>query len=381
LTSAWLEKGSLTETVTVTWNGLQVEAVDPPLIADWDPALSAATVRSTERAAGAILRFGDRSAGPAEVIARLLLRTEGLASSAIEGLRATAADVAFAAATQQDQSIAAWVADNLAVLAQALSTPAPLEPEVVLDWHTRLMEHSPNIADHHIGAWRDVLGWVGGQNPKLAAHVAPPAETISQLMADLVAFSNRGDLDPITQAAIAHAQFETIHPFADGNGRIGRVLIGWIVKTRLGIAVPPPVSLQIARDIGGYQAGLTLYRDGMVEPWVRWFAEAMERSAEDSSLVMGLIENIQAAWREQAKDLRSDSAGRRFVEHLASTPVVSAAMAAKALGVSNQAARLGLESLAARGILNELARTSATTGRPTRWWAAEPLLDVIGRAR
>jgi hypothetical protein len=64
----------------------------------------------------------------------------------------------------------------------------------------------------------------------------------------------------------------------------------------------------------------------MVEPWVRWFAEAMERSAEDSSLVMGLIENIQAAWREQAKDLRSDSAGRKLVERLPSLPVVSAAM-------------------------------------------------------
>jgi Fic family protein len=369
------------QTVTVTWNGLQVEAVDPPLIADWDQDLSAETVRSTERAAGAILRFGDRSAGPAEVTARLLLRAEGLASSAIEGLRATAAGVAFAEATQEDQNVAAWVADNLAVVAQALATPAPLTPEALLDWHTRLMEHSPNIADHHIGAWRDVLGWVGGPNPKLAAHVAAPAETISKLMADLVVFSNRSDLDPITQAAIAHAQFETIHPFSDGNGRIGRVLVGWIVKARLGIAVPPPVSLQIARDIGGYQAGLTLYRDDMVEPWIRWFAEAMQRSAEDSTTVMGLIEDIQAAWREREQDLRFDSAGRRLLEYLPSMPVVSAARAAKALGVSAQAARLGLEALAERGIVTELERMTATTGRPTRWWAAEQLLDVIGRAR
>ena len=289
--------------------------------------------------------------------------------------------MALAEAAQEDQSIAAWVADNMAVVAQALSTPAPLTVEVLLDWHTRLMEHSPNIADHHIGAWRNVLGWVGGPNPKLAAHVAAPAETISKLMADLVAFINRAALDPVTQAAIAHAQFETIHPFADGNGRIGRVLIGWIIKTRLRVTVPPPVSLQIASDIGGYQSGLTLYRDDMVEPWVRWFAEAMERSAEDSSLVMELIENIQAAWREQAKDLRSDSAGRKLVEHLPALPVVSAAMAAKALGVSDQAARLGLEALAARGIVNELERISATTGRPTRWWAAEQLLEVIGSAR
>lgn len=368
------------ETVAVTWNGLQVDAVSPPSIAGWVADLPAATARATERAAGAILRFGDRSAGPAEVTARLLLRAEGLASSAIEGLRATAAEVAFAEATEEGHTIAAWVADNLAVVAQALSTPAPLTVGVLLDWHTRLMAHSANIADHHIGAWRTVLGWVGGPNPKLAAHVAAPADTVPELMADLVAFVNRTDLDPVTQAAIAHAQFETIHPFADGNGRIGRVLIGWIIKTRLGVAVPPPISLQIARDIGGYQSGLTLYREDRVEPWVRWFAEAAQGAAEDSTIVMELIEDIQAGWRQQTKDLRSDSAGRKLVEHLPSMPVVSTAMAARALGVSDQAARLGLEALAVRGILNELESKSATTGRPTRWWAAERLLDVVGRA-
>jgi Fic family protein len=304
-----------------------------------------------------------------------------LASSAIEGLRASAADVALAEATEEDQTIAAWVSDNLAVVAQALSTPTPLTVGALLDWHTRLMQHSPNVAHHHIGVWRDVLGWVGGPNPKLAAHVAAPPGIIARLMADLVAFINRTDLDPVTQAAIAHAQFETIHPFADGNGRIGRVLIGWIIKTRLGIAVPPPVSLQIARDIGGYQSGLTLYRDDTVDPWVHWFAEAMKRSADDSSSVMGLIEDMQTNWREQTKDLRSDSAGRKLVEHLPNMPVVSAAMAAKALGVSDQAARLAIEALAARQILRELESVSAGTGRPTRWWAAEQLLDVIGRAR
>ena len=95
---------------------------------------------------------------------------------------------------------------------------------------------------------------------------------------------------------------------------------------------------------------------------------------------MELIDDIQAGWREQTKDLRSDSAGRKLVEHLPSMPVVSTQIAARALGVSDQAARLGLEALAVRGILNELESKSATTGRPTRWWAAERLLDVVGRA-
>lgn len=119
----------------------------------------------------------------------------------------------------------------------------------------------------------------------------------------------------------------------------------------------------------------------MVEPWVHWFAEAMERSAEDSSIAMGLVGDIQATWREGAKDLRSGSAGRKLIKSLPSMPVVSAAMAAKALGVSDQAARMGLEALSVRGIVQELEPVSATTGRPTRWWAAEQLLDLIGRSR
>lgn len=120
------------ETVVVTWNGLDVEAVLPTSIAGWGPPLSAATARATERAAGAILRFGDRIPGPAEAVARLLLRSEGLASSAIEGLRATAEDVAVAEAAGDGQSVAAWVADNLAVVERALLAPAPLTSEMLL---------------------------------------------------------------------------------------------------------------------------------------------------------------------------------------------------------------------------------------------------------
>ena len=69
-------------------------------------------------------------------------------------------------------------------------------------------------------------------------------------MEDLVAFANEDRLDPVTQAAVLHAQFESIHPYGDGNGRIGRILIGWVLCHRLDLTVPPPVSLIIARDPG-----------------------------------------------------------------------------------------------------------------------------------
>jgi hypothetical protein len=94
-------------------------------------------------------------------------------------------------------------------------------------------------------------------------------------MDDLSTFIARDDRDGVTQAALAHAQFETIHPFADGNGRLGRVLIGRILSHRSGVAVPPPVSLIFARDVGGYGDGLTLFRQGLLDHWVQWFAECV----------------------------------------------------------------------------------------------------------
>lgn len=110
-----------------------------------------------------------------------------------------------------------------------------------------------------------MLGWVGGSTPLVAAHVAAVPEQIPELMDDLFAFVARDDIDPVSQAGIAHAQFETIHPFADGNGRLGRVLIGRILSQRLAVPVPPPISLSFAHDIGGYLSGLTLYRQGFLD--------------------------------------------------------------------------------------------------------------------
>ena len=78
--------------------------------------------------------------------------------------------------------------------------------------------------ERYVGRIRDEQGWIGGTNPFDAHLVTPPADRLGALLDDLLAWVNRDDVDPIAQAAIAHAQFEIIHPFADGNGRIGRVL-------------------------------------------------------------------------------------------------------------------------------------------------------------
>lgn len=368
-------------TVTVEWQGRTIEAADPAPIGTIDLALSAATIRATERAAAAVEASVRRADATAEVAGRLLLRAEGLSSSAIEGLRAPAAAIALAeqgAKGPEGDPTANWVADNLAVVAEALTTPAPLRVEHLLAWHHRLMVRAPGIDRAHVGAWRPVIGWIGGANPLVAAHVAAPPQLIAPAMDDLVAFVGRDDIDPITSAAIAHAQFETIHPFSDGNGRIGRVLIGWTLATRLDLAVPPPASSAFARDIGGYLAGLTLFRQGYLDRWVRWFADTIASAAERTSIVLDEAARIEASWRDATAHLRSDSTARAVVGLLAQHPVVSTALVADLLDVSVVAARGALSQLADLGILTELGSFESGPGRPATWWGADALLALVG---
>jgi Fic family protein len=177
---------------------------------------------------------------------------------------------------------------------------------------------------------------------------------------------------------IAHAQFETIHPFADGNGRLGRVLIGRMLARSLAIAVPPPVSLQLARDVGGYQAGLTLYRQGSVDRWVAWFADAVSLAAARAGEVLELVDAQRRTWLGALTPVRADAATRRIVEILPSHPVLSAVDAARLVGVSERAAQGALAQLGDLGILTATKATATERGRPRQWWVAQPLLDLLG---
>ena len=103
----------------------------------------------------------------------------------------------------------------------------------------------------------------------------------------------------MSQAAIAHAQFEIIHPFADGNGRVGRVLVAWILVRRLSLVTPPPVSARIAADVGGYGSGLVLFRMGDHNVWVRWFADAVSGAGRAQQELVASVERLQREWRER----------------------------------------------------------------------------------
>jgi Fic family protein len=363
--------------VPIVWNGSKLRAWVPKALAGQDFSLGPRAIRLTERALAAVGAAGNHAAhfGP---LATLLLRSEGVASSYIEGLRTPLADVAAAEVGGSLGDVASYVADNLGAVAEALATPGrPLARDDLHDWHRRLMESGGGLPEGMVGAYRTEQSWVGGTSPRDAAYVPPPPALVEELMDDLIAFANDDTLDPATQAAVVHAQFESIHPYGDGNGRIGRVLIGWVLASRLGISVPPPVSVVIARDPGGYLAGLTLFRLGQTDEWVEWMAGALEHSGEAADRLMARTEALVADWRRRLDGVRQDAAARRVLDLLVEQPVLSAAVVAGRLGVSARSGQSALATLAEHGIVEPYRPERLGPGRPTRYWAAHELIALV----
>ncbi len=367
--------GHLVET---EWRGRPVPAWVPAPLRDRPFKLSVSTVRAAERACAA-LRLADAHLPDAwEPLARLLLRNEGIGSSGIEGLSEPIESVLIAARTGSG-GVAGWVADNLVVIEQALDTAnEPLTVEVLHAWHRWLMQHG-RLPDHLIGVFRPALGWVGGNSPLETAYVPPPPSEIPGLIDDLIAFGDdlHSNLDPVSHAAVMHAQFEAIHPYGDGNGRLGRVLISRILRRR-GIAFRStvPISLAISCDPGGYLTGLHLFQQGRVDPWINWFAEIASKTAATTNEIVDRASALLARWGDKIIDLRVDHSARRLLPQLPAHPVTHAGDVAKLLGISERSARTALGALTARGVLSPIEVPTETRGRKRHWFAARQLLNL-----
>lgn len=362
------------------WNGRKVSAWVPSPLRERRMDLSAAAVRASERACAALRLADARLPDEWEALARLLLRNEGVASSGIEGLREPIESVLIAQRSDLGGT-AGWVADNLVVIDWAFETAEePITVGTLHRWHRQLMRHGRLPADM-IGAFRPVMGWVGGTSPLDAAYVPPPPSEIPRLMDDLIAFANRdlGDLDPVSHAAVIHAQFEAIHPYGDGNGRLGRVMISrtlrWRAITKRTIA---PISTAIARDPGGYLSGLHLFEQGLLDPWVIWFAEIVQRAASTTHQIINQTTALLERWEQAVAGLRADHSARALLAHLPAHPVLSAGDVAALLNTSERAARTTLAALAGLGILSPIEVSTPTPGRNRHWFAAPDLLHLWG---
>jgi Fic family protein len=192
-------------------------------------------------------------------------------------------------------------------------------------------------------------------------------------MDDLVEFTHRTDLPPLVQAAIAHAQFETVHPFADGNGRVGRALIHVVLRRRgLAPLYVPPVSLVLAAGAKAYVGGLTAFREDRPADWILLFTQAIERAAAKASKLVLRLAELQEHWRERAGRPRRHSSAEALIVELPAHPIVTVATAQKFLGRSKQAVNEAIAVLAEKGVLHAI-----TLAKRNRVWEARGLFDLI----
>ena len=324
-----------------------------------------------------------------EALARLLLRAEAVASSRIEGLEVGGRRLLRAQAASQlgedpRDVTAVEVLGNIDAMhwaTEAVLPGAMITVEVVMEAHRRLLAGT-RLAGHG-GHTRSVQNWIGGSdyNPCSAAFVPPPHELVDELLADLAAFCNDDSLPAVAQAAIAHAQFETIHPFVDGNGRTGRALIHLVLRRRgLAPRVLPPVSLILATWPRDYVAGLTGTRyEGAPESeqaraglnrWIALFSGACRRAAEDAGRFEEQVRALQDSWRERLGSMRRGSAADLLVRALPGAPLLTVTTASELIGRSFQATNQAIERLVGAGILSQV-----TLGRRNRAFEAREMVE------
>jgi Fic family protein len=356
--------------------GFTYHAFIPDPIARLQLDLPGAVALAVSQAESAIAAV---NAGPTtgglEALGPLLLRAESVASSRIEGLELSQRNLARALFDPTAaKGTARAVAGNVRAMEAAIDLGTRGEAFSVagiVALHRTLLT---GVDDTIAGRIRTEQNWIGGRwsSPLEADFVPPPPQEVGPLLADLVDFMAREDLPAIVQAAIAHAQFETIHPFADGNGRVGRALIQVVLRRRgLAHRFVPPVSVVLATNRDAYVRGLTDFREERAADWVRSFALACRAAADESARLAERIAALQVEWRERAGHPRRGSAADRIVTLLPGQPIVSVATARAALGGSDEAMRLALTELAARGVVRQI-----TAGRYARAWAADELFDL-----
>ena len=368
-------------------------------------------------------------------IARFLLRSEAIASSRIEGVAPSAHRVALAELAQQEEvrglsEQARAVARNVTLVRAAveeLSGAQPVTADRLLALHRSLLPDSP---EHH--GIRSTQNWVGGSSyhPLDADFVPPPPELVPDLVADLLTYLNGATHAPLIQAALVHAQFETIHPFADGNGRVGRALIHTVLTRRgllAGMILPTSPVLSTLSD--EYVEALSCFRkagdpdwpdalgdpggpggpgksgdpngpsgpggpggpggpnepgesDGGRDAWISFFLGAVVLACDQAERISAELTDVREEWNESlqkwvareggGRALRKDSAALRILEGLPGAPVLTIATASRIYGVSRTAASRGLETLRAAGIL-----TTESIGAGRRAYTARAVLDTI----
>lgn len=371
----------------------EYQAYGPDPLADRKIALDgdvAADVADAEAAIGR-LNVEASTLADTEALARLLLRAESVASSRIEGLEIGArkllrAELATELGERTHDVTAEEVLGNIDAMNGAISEIGPgdqITVDALLRFHRRLMVTFRDRT--HAGTLRHKQNWIGGSawNPCGAAFVPPPPELVPDLLTDLCSFCNSDSLPAVAQAALAHAQFETIHPFADGNGRTGRGLIHLVLRRRgLATRVLPPISLVLATWANDYVDGLSATRyqgpatgkqahEGL-NLWIGRFAGACIRATGDAASFEQRVHQIQDGWRAKLGRVRSGSATDLLLHALPGAPVLTINGAAGLIGRSFPQTSQAVTRLTEAGVLSQV-----TVGKRNRAFEAKDIINAF----
>lgn len=343
-----------------------------PRIAEQQLVLPSDVASDLEQAALSLGRLDAAAELDASVVP--LLRAESSASSRIEQIEVRQRHVGRALEGIATKRSAREVAANV----QALRTAVDIADRS--DLHVAAIHaiHSTLMPDERwAGQVRDAQSWIGGSDhsPRDARYVPPPPDHVVDLLEDLIAFMVRNDIPSLAQAAVAHAQFECIHPYVDGNGRTGRALIHVILRRRgvvtRGIA---PLSLALVADRQAYFDGLVRYQQGDLHAWLSQFARAAEHAARAGRDLAQRLAALRGEWDrvDAIVGVRSDAVVRRILAGLSSHPVTDANRAAERYGVTPTAARAALNQLEDAGILRQVS-----VARGARVWEAHEIFAIL----
>ena len=352
-----------------------------PLEIPRDLGLDLATVDALSEADAALgqLQGLGRLIRDPELLLGPYITREAVASSRIEGTEASLSDVLQAEVGEADprsQDVAdveRYVAATRTGL-QLIKT-LPLSRRLVCELHRVLLD-GVRGAEKLPGEFRRTPVWVGSTtgSPDTATFVPPLPELIPGLFADWERFVNEDSRRPLIKAALMHYQFETIHPFLDGNGRIGRLLIG-LLLIEMGRLPAPLLYLSgyLETHRREYYDRLQAVRErGEIQEWLQFFLTAVRRQAEDASTRATGLVDLRERYLAEALKTRSSLPG--LVQLIFGNPFVTVSRVERALGLTNQGARNVIRDAARRGWLREVG----TRGRGGRmYWIAKEVFDVI----
>jgi Fic family protein len=340
-----------------------------------DLQLSPALIGSLSRADQALARLdGAASVIPdVNLFITMYIRDEATRSSQIEGTQATLADVVEAEVALLDEErrdAVAEIQNYIAALDLGLRRLAdlPVSLRLLREIHAELMSGvRGGTADRTPGAFRRTQNWIGGSSPSNTRFVPPPVEQMQAALHEWeLSVHADDDLPVLVKIGLLHAQFETIHPFIDGNGRVGRLLITFLL-TEWGVLRHPLLYLSgfLRRHVDEYYRRLQSVRDdGNWEGWLVFFLDGVTDTATEAAATVRAILDLRERDRQRIADLGQRAANAyRLHDHLFSVPLTTAADAQEALEVSQPTANRLLRDLGHVGILTEV------TGRPRnqRW--------------